>query len=174
MFSSRLLVLFAVALSARAQSPVSIRVLLGATDAESASWDGGVRARGATIVSIEPWRFEGTDALDGSRWRISTHPARRFGAANQGTQPPVVANGVILTLSGPDSTELEFETAQGNFQIRTDEIAYGPFVSRLNGRVLADRIPPTSRIAETPEEGDDPSAVADRDGDVRMADHPVR
>src|SRR5260370_15580475 len=101
MFSSRLLVLFAVALSARAQGPVSIRVLLGATDAESTVWDGGVRARGASIVSIEPWRFEGTDALDGNRWRASTHPARRFGGANQAPAPPVVANGGILTLSGP-------------------------------------------------------------------------
>jgi hypothetical protein len=169
MFSSRLLVLLAVAVSARAESPVSIRVLLGATDAQSASWDGGVRARGASIVSIEPWRFEGTDVLQGSRWRISTHPARRFGAANQVAPPPVVANGVIITLSGPDSTELEFETAQGNFQIRTDELAYGRFVPKLNGRVMADRIPPTSRIAETPEEEDYPSAAADREGNLWMA-----
>jgi hypothetical protein len=169
MFSSGLLVLFAVAVAARTESPVSIRVLLGATDAEPASWDGGVRARGATIVSIEPWRLEGTDALNGSRWRISTHPARRFGAANQGAPPPVVANGIIITLSGPDSTELEFETAQGNFQIQTDEIAYGRFVPKLNGRVLADRIPPTSRIAETPEEEDFPSAAADREDNVWMA-----
>jgi hypothetical protein len=102
MFSSWLLVLFAVAVSARAEPPVSIRVLLGAIDAESASWDGGVRARGATIVSIEPWRFEGTDALNGSRWRISTHPVRRFGAANQGA--PALRVKLTGTRNSPGCT----------------------------------------------------------------------
>jgi hypothetical protein len=169
MFRPQLLFLIGIGLSAGAQTPVSIRVLLGATDRESASWDGGVRAQGASIASIEPWRFEGTDSLNGNRWRMSTHAVRRFGGGNQAAGAPVVANGVVITLSGPDATELEFDTAQGSFQIRTDEIGYGRFTSKLNGRVLADRIPPTSRIAETPEEEDYPSAVADREGNVWMA-----
>jgi hypothetical protein len=165
-----LLLLVSVAASAGAQAPVSIRVLLGATDTESIFWDGGARARGASIVSIEPWRFEGTDSVDGNRWRISTRPARRFGAANQGAPPPVVANGVVITLSGPDSTTLDFDTPHGAFQIRTDELAYGRFVSKLNGRVLADRIPPTARVTETVQDEEDfPSAAADRDGNVWMA-----
>src|ERR1017187_3800233 len=135
MFGFRLLLLLGVAMSAGAQAAMSIRVLLGVTDTASASWDGSVSARGASIVSIEPWRFEGTDAVNGNRWRASTHPVRRFGAANLAAPPPVVANGVILTLSGPEVTELAFETAQGSFQIRTDEVAYGRFVAKLNGRV---------------------------------------
>jgi hypothetical protein len=170
MFGPRLLLLVAIGVSASAQAPVSIRVLLGVTDTESAPWDGGVRAQGASIVSVEPWRFEGTDALDGNHWRAATHPARRFGGANQGAPPPVVANGVVITLSGADSTALDFETVQGAFQIRTDEVAYGRFVSKLNGRVLADRIPPSTRITDTAQEEEDyPSAAADRDGNVWMA-----
>ena len=169
MLRPQLLVLAAIGLSANAQTPVSIRVLLGATDRESTPWDGGVRTQGASIASIEPWRFEGADALNGNRWRISTHAARRFGAANQAQGPPVVANGIVITLSGPDATELQFDTAQGSFQIRTDEVGYGRFVAKLNGRVLADRIPPTSRIAETPEEEDYPSAAVDREGNVWVA-----
>jgi hypothetical protein len=170
MFEPRLLLLFAIGVSASAQAPVSIRVLLGATDTESARWDGGVRAKGASIVSLEPWRFEGNDSLDGNRWRAATHPARRFGGANQGAPPPVVANGVVITLSGPESAVLDFETAQGAFQIRTDEIVYGRFVSKLNGRVLADRIPPSTRITDTAQEEEDfPSAAVDRDGNVWMA-----
>src|SRR6516165_757984 len=112
MFGPRLLLL-GIGMSASAQAPVGIRVLLGVTDTESALWDGGVRAQGASIVSIEPWRFEGSDALDGNRWRAATHPARRFAGANQGAPPPVVANGIVITFSGPDSAVLDFETAQG-------------------------------------------------------------
>src|SRR5215468_8221188 len=115
MLMPRLLAVAAIAASASAQNPVTIRVLLGATDTESTTWDGGVRAQGASITSIEPWRFEGTDALNGNRWRISTHAARRFGAANQNA--PVVANGIVITASAPDSTVFDFETAQGNFQL---------------------------------------------------------
>ena len=158
----------AFAVSANAEPPLSVRVLLGATDTESTSWDGGVRAQGASIASIEPWRFEGADALTGNRWRMSTHTARRFGAAYQ--QAPVVANGIVITLAGADAATLDFDTAQGNFQIRTDELALGRFVSKLNGRVLADRIPATTRLTDSAgEEEDYPSAVADRDGDVWMA-----
>jgi hypothetical protein len=167
MFLPRLLFLCAIAAIASGQTPISIRVLLGATDTESATWDGGVTARGANITVIEPWRFEGTDRLDGNRWRVSTHVARRFGAANQGVQPPVVANGLVLTLSGPGV--LEFDTAQGNFEIRSDELNYGRLVSKLNGRVLADRTPVTTPVARTPEEEDYPSATADREGNVWMA-----
>jgi hypothetical protein len=170
MFCLRLVWLVGVAVSANAQAPVSIRVLLGATDTESTSWDGGVRAKGASIVSIEPWRFEGTDRIDGNRWAVSTHPARRFGGGNQATPPPVVANGVVITLSGPDATTLDFDTVRGAFQVRTDELAYGRFASKLNGRVLVDRIPPTTRITDTVQDEEDfPSAAADRDGNVWIA-----
>src|SRR5215831_13996902 len=147
MVTPRVLIVVALAATASAQGPISVRVLLGATDAESKTWDGGVRSQGGNIVTIEPWRFEGSDALDGNRWRMSTHSARRFGGANQ-PEAPIVANGIILTLAGPNAT-LDFETAQGNFQVRTDELSYGRFVSKLDGRVLVDRIPVTNRIART-------------------------
>src|SRR5215831_15863792 len=167
MVTPRVLIVVALAATASAQGPISVQVLLGATDAESKTWDGGVRSQGGNIVTIEPWRFEGSDALDGNRWRMSTHSARRFGGANQ-PEAPIVANGIILTLAGPNAT-LDFETAQGNFQVRTDELSYGRFVSKLDGRVLVDRIPVTNRIARTPEEEDYPSAAADREGNVWMA-----
>ncbi|HJZ94866.1 MAG TPA: DUF3604 domain-containing protein [Candidatus Solibacter sp.] len=167
MFTPRMVIIVAIAAAASAQGPVSVRVLLGATDTESKTWDGGVRAQGANIVTIEPWRFEGADALDGNRWRMSTHEARRFGGGNQPVAP-VVANGIILTLAGPNAT-LDFETAQGNFQVRTDELSYGRFVSKLDGRVLVDRIPVTNQVARTPEEEDYPSAAAGREGNVWMA-----
>src|SRR6267143_84115 len=105
------LTLFAIATAANAQSPLSVRVLMGTSDTESTTWDGSVRAQSGTIVSVEPWRFEGTDAITGTSWKMATHPVRRFaGAAAQGVPPPVVANGVVITLTGDAASTLQFTT----------------------------------------------------------------
>ena len=97
-----------------------VRVILGLGDTNPTRWDGSASARGATIASIEPWRFDGNDALAGSSgWKMSTHPIRLFGGGRQGACPPIVANGIILWLTGAgDSTELAVQTAQGNFSVR--------------------------------------------------------
>ena len=71
------------ALSPAAHGATGVRVLLGLTDKASTKWDGGVSARGARIVSLEPWRFEGADAITGNQWRVSTHPVRLFGGAEK-------------------------------------------------------------------------------------------
>ena len=162
-----ILAILAIAVSAGAQTPVSVRILLGAEDTEPTKWDGRAEARGSRIVSIEPWRFDGTDAISGDSWQVSTHPMRRFGAA---PNPPVVANGIVVNLSAEaGGGSLHISTAQGNFDLNVNDLAYGEMVRRLEGRVVADRIPPTRRITETPEEEDFPSAAADRAGNVWVA-----
>ena len=166
MSSCRLWVVLLIAASAGAQTPASVRILLGTTDSEATRWDGRVEAQGARVVSIEPWRFEGADAIAGDSWRISTHPMRRFGGA---PNSPVVANGVVVNLAGANSATLRFTTAQGNFELRLEELSYGQWAPRLGGRVLADRIPPTQRLTDTPAEEDFPSAAADRAGNVWVA-----
>ena len=163
------LTLIAIAAAARAQAPLSVRVLMGTTDRESNKWDGSVRAQGGTIVSIEPWRFEGTDAVTGTSWTMATHEVRRFGGGQQAAPPPVVPNGLVITISGAPSSVLQFTTAQGNFDLRLDEIGYGRGVHKLDGKVFADRIPPATRITDTKDEEDYPNAAVDRDGNVWMA-----
>src|SRR4029077_7095380 len=87
------------AMAAPAHSAVGVRILLGLTDTESTKWDGEASARAARITSIEPWRFEGTDAINGTQWTISTHNIRLFGG-QIAPVTPVVANGVIVWLDG--------------------------------------------------------------------------
>ena len=122
--------------------------------------------QGGRMVSLEPWRFEGTDAITGDSWRISTHPMRRFNGAGA---PPIVANGMVVTVAGAGAIGLHVSTTQGNFDLNVAELTYGHWTARLDGRVLADRIPPTRRITATPEEEDFPSAAADRSGAVWVA-----
>src|SRR3984885_3624247 len=157
--------------AARAQ--VSVRILFGVNDTESVRWDGTIAAQGGKIASIEPWRFEGADAIVGTTWHFNTHPIRLFNAGTQISSrgvSNVVANGIIANLTAPDGgTALKVTTAQGDFAFRLDELAYGRPLPELNGRVLVDRIPASVQITNTPDEEDYPSAAAGKNGDVWLA-----
>ncbi|MBV9081156.1 MAG: hypothetical protein JOZ62_00660 [Acidobacteriaceae bacterium] len=161
------------ALTVAGQTPGSVRILFGIGDAESTKWDGSLQVRDGALNSLEPWRFDDQDSISGSSWHASTHPIRLFGGGTQfnGQQiRNVVANGIIANLSAAsDKTALRVTTAQGNFDVALNEIPYGTGVRKLNGRVFVDRIPPTARLTETPEEEDFPSAASDRRGDVWIA-----
>ena len=109
-------------------------------------WDGSAAARGGHIASIEPWRFEGSDALRGNSWTASTHIIRLFGGRGlfgNTVELPYVANGVVLYLDdSSENTSIDITTAQGNFTIRLGDIPYGKAVNALNNRVTVERIPP--------------------------------
>src|SRR5579871_6732263 len=140
---------------------VTVRILFGVGDTGPVRWDGTIAAQGTRIVSIEPWRFEGTDAIVGSTWHINTHPVRLFGGGTQVSSQgvsSVVANGIIVNLSGPGGG-LKVTTAQGDFTAALDEFDYGKPAAKLNGRVLVDRIPPSVQLTNTPDEEDYPAAA---------------
>ncbi len=149
---------------------VGVRILLGVGDTAPASWDGGVSARGARIVAVEPWRFEAGDTLlPDNRWRIRTHAIRLFGGQLQPARP-VVANGVLVLLENEtEQSELEVATPQGSFTVRLGEISYGRKKTALNGKAAADRVPPWTRITTGAAEQDYPAAAAGPGGAVWVA-----
>jgi hypothetical protein len=167
---SRLIsLLVLIAVSPAAHAAVGVRVLLGLSDKATTKWDGGVSARGARIVSLEPWRFEGGDDITGNQWRISTHPIRLFGGAAR-QLPGVVANGVIVWLDGEsDASELSVKTPQGAFTVKLGDIPFGKVSFALNHGAMADRVPATSQITGSPDEQDYPAAAVDKDGAVWLA-----
>ncbi|MGI8744340.1 MAG: hypothetical protein ACR2NN_17555 [Bryobacteraceae bacterium] len=156
-----------------AQPAVSVRILLGAGDKASTQWDGSAEVQGGSIQSLEPWRFEGPDAISGSAWKASTHPIRLFSEGRQVNGTPIrdiVANGVIVNLSNAsENSVLRITTAQGNFEVQLNEIPYGTSVSKLKGRVFADRVPPAFRLTETPDEEDFPAAATGKNGGIWIA-----
>ncbi len=157
----------------KAQAAVGVRVIFGLTDQAEVKWDGSAAARAGHIEAVEPWRFEGTDALRGTSWVASTHPVRLFGARGlfgNTAQVPYVANGVLLYLDDAnENTAIDVTTAQGNFTIRLNEIPYGTAANALNNRVMVDRVPPFTQLTNSPEEQDYPAAVADKSGNVWVA-----
>ena len=159
---SSLLLLAAFCL--QAQAAVGVRVIFGLADRGETKWDGSATARSGHIASIEPWRFEGTDAVQGTSWTASTHEVRLFGGRGlfgQTVQVPHVANGVVLYLDQEtEDTEIDVKTAQGKFTIRLRDIPYGKVTNALNNRVMLDRLPPYHQLTSSPEEQDYPAAVS--------------
>ncbi|MCX6636129.1 MAG: hypothetical protein NT090_13770, partial [Acidobacteria bacterium] len=153
-----------------AAEPLGVRVVLGLTDKAATTWDGSVTVDGGRVGSIEGWRFEGEDAVDGASWRAATRPIRLFGGAAFQGQRPIVANGVIVWLSqAEESTQLRVKTAQGEFSVSLAEIPFGKSVRRLDDRVIVDRVPPAARVTATSEEQDYPAAAAGKSGDLWLA-----
>ena len=138
-------------LSLPAHAALSVRLQLGIGDTASTAWDGNVTASGARITALEPWRFDGDDALlPNNHWKASTHQIRIFMGA-RAPKRPFVANGVVVTLDGdPASASLEVHTPQGNFTVRMSEIPYGTAKSFLDGKALADRVPAAVQLTNVP------------------------
>jgi hypothetical protein len=181
--------ILAVALLAEAVpagAAVAVRVLLGVGDQADTDWSGGVTARGATIASVEPWRFDTGDAMQpGNRWKMKSRRVRLFGASAapapgpvpttlfQPTTPvtrPFSSNGVIVSLTGEtEDGSIAVETPRGTFTVRLSEIPYGTTKSGLDGKAVAERVPPFLRITSDPQEQDQPAAVADSSGNIWLA-----
>jgi hypothetical protein len=163
-----LLLVLLLGVSAAAE-PFGVRIILGLTDQETATWNGSASIDRGRIGLVEGWRFEGEDGVNGSSWRAQTHPIRLFGAqAKQG--PAVVANGVVVWLAeAEESSRLTVKTTQGEFSVVLSEIPFGKSVRRLDGRVMLDRLPRTTRLTATPDEQDYPSVAMDKGGDLWLA-----
>ena len=167
---SQLRVLSVLLMCAAAQAAVGVRLVVGLTDREQTKWDGSVTARDARITAIEPYRFDADDAiLAGNAWKMSTHHARVF-AAQLVAGAPFTGNGVIVWLDGErESAELAVKTAQGEFALRLADIPYGKRAHALDRRVMAERIPPVTRITDSAEEQDYPAAAMDKSGNAWLA-----
>ena len=162
------LLLLVLVVPAAAQT-MGVRVVLGLTDKAATTWDGSVSVDRGKVGSIDGWRFEGEDAVNGASWRAATRPIRLFGGGRQG-QPPIVANGVIIWLTqAEESAQLRVKTAQGEFTVDLAEIPFGKSVRRLDDRVTVDRVPPAARLTTTPDEQDYPAAAADKNGNLWLA-----
>jgi hypothetical protein len=149
---------------------IGLRLVFGDNDTASTSYDGSLVIRnGGTLRSLHGWRFEGSDAITGSSWKLATHQMR-VRAAAQALNAPIVGNGVLAQLTGvTGSTEIEVTTSQGNFTVRLADIPYGKPARPMNGRALIERIPATASLGNTPDEEDYPAAAVAPNGDIWIA-----
>ena len=142
------LVILSVSLLAAcaANAQVSVRILLGVGDTESVRWDGTIAAQGAKIASLEPWRFEGADAIVGLDLAFEYAPDSPVQRGNAG----LLARREQCGRQRPDRESVGYRRrrrTQGDHG--AGRFHGGVWMNwrmesrcpKLNGRVVVDRIP---------------------------------
>jgi len=150
-------------------SSTSYMIILGVGDQTPTTWDGSITATGATISSIEGWRFNGADSISAANtWKIATREA---------PAPPNVTstvalmqeNGVIVTIPATTaSVTFAVKTTQGNFSFSPGDVPFPATKSFLGGSVLVGQTAAPLQLTSSPEEEDFPSMAQSGD-DVYLA-----
>jgi len=102
----------------------SYLIALGVNDQTPTAWDGSITASGATILSLQGWRFSDGDSVTGTTgWKLST---RESPPPPSQTSGPMQENGIIVTVSA-SATPVSFNvtTAQGNFSFASTDVPFG-------------------------------------------------
>jgi len=130
-------------------SEAGIRIRFGLTDKEPKKWDATISVTPGKIERIDGWRFQDGDQVQGTTgWQASTRPltVRRSNnpqkaAKGRGGNGNMADNGVILLLTGvSESSLVKVKSAQGDFDFKLAEVAYGKFVEKLAGAVDIERV----------------------------------
>lgn len=147
-------------------SAESFLVILGIGDKADTSWDGSITATGATILSLQGWRFAGTDSISGTTgWKMNTRTTPSLNPPG-----PFQENGVIVTISA-EATPVTFdvETAtHGSFKFSSQDVPFGASKSFLNAKALVMQTGAPLQLTNSIEEEDFPSMAQSGD-DIYLA-----
>ncbi len=152
---------------------VGIRIRFGLTDREPTKWDGSITVSPGKVERIDGWRFQATDQTEGtSGWRASTRQltVRRSNnpkkaGKGRGGNANMADNGVLLVLTGVnDASVVKVDSAQGKFEFKLSEVAYGKFVERLDGAVDVERVAASRPLSSTRTDDDYPALSVAPDG----------
>ena len=131
------------------------RITLGLRDQQPASWNGQVAAIFGEVTALTGWRFEGGDAVEGTRgWKCRTHeyiaPGQRnpIQRAPGQPQPPPAAkqpwpNGVTLTVRGAAPT-VTLTLPRGEVKFAAADMHLGEPRTYFDGSVQVERLPATA------------------------------
>lgn len=142
---------------------VSVRVEFGIRDTEARDWKGKVTARSGDLLSVRNWRPRPGDQVSMAGWNLRTRPGINFALRaweNESlTAPAKYLNipGVIIDVRGSAATELDIETANGNFTVRPFDLALSSPVQLLNSNVRVQRVAPAEMISPREVDSDFPS-----------------
>ncbi len=178
----------AIAWFARPQSPVtpagappdgplSFRITFGERQEREADCSGSVTLGQGKIVKLSPWRFYGSDAVEGANgWKLrikrgplENQPDQPRAIASPGPSQNIVPAGIVVTAEAPQSSSVQVQSAAGNFEFRLAALSRGQVLWFQDGDVSVQRVPTPERIADPGPENDYPSLAVARDGSVWTA-----
>jgi hypothetical protein len=162
-------ILFIASTLSSSASEMGVRIRFGLTDKEPTKWDATVSVAPGKIERIDGWRFQQTDEVQGTTgWKASTRSLtvrrsnnpKKAAKKGRGGNSNMADNGVILLLTDvAENSVVKVKSAQGSFEFKPGEIAYGKFVEKLDGAVDIERVA-ASRPLSVGRNDDDYPALA--------------
>jgi hypothetical protein len=152
---------------------VGVRIRFGLTDKAPTKWDGTISVSPGRIERIDGWRFQEGDAVEGTTgWEASTRTlsVRRSNnpkkaAKGRGGNGNMADNGVILLLTDvAENSVVKVKTAQGDFDFKLGDVAYGKFVEKLKGAVDIERVAASRPLTGARTDDDYPAVAVGPDG----------
>lgn len=158
---------------------IAVRVLLGVGDASPQDWGGSASVDRGEIVALDGYRFRKGDHLSGpTSWDAKTRLIRKAAVAKKKAAAiakqevggpstygaTVTPNGVIVTLKSPEDATLSIQTKAGVIPVKLADLATGGPRTYLDGKVIAQRVPPTIPLTNQGAQEDFPAAVSDGHG----------
>ena len=163
-----------------------VRIRFGLTDQGNTKWDGTVTVAPGSVASIDGWRFQQLDKVEGTTgWKADTRPltvrrtnaqkqkaggGKKKGKAAAAAEGPIADNGVVLHLV--DVTEdsvVSVTTEQGKFSFKLSEIPYGKVLEQLGGGVDIERTAASRALTKTRSDDDFPAVAVAPDGTTYVA-----
>jgi hypothetical protein len=154
-------------------SDIGVRIRFGLTDKTPTKWDGTISVSPGKIETLEGWRFEDGDQVQGTTgWKASTrtltvrrsnNPAKK--GKGKGGNANMADNGIILLLAGVNEQSIvKVKTEQGGFDFKLADIGYGKFIEKLDGAVDIERVAATRPLSSTRTDDDYPAIAVGKDG----------
>lgn len=164
--------------AARSAKELSFWVVFGLKRQAPLDYSGSVLLSEGKVLRVEPWRFFGDDAMEGSaRWKLTIKAAAFENQPDKPTQGGVkntVPAGIVVTVEAPPSAEARIRTAQGDFEFGVRELDSSRVLQFRDGDVSVQRTPSVQQVSpRAPEkrapEHDYPSVAITREGAVWTA-----
>jgi len=140
---------------------------------EPTKWDGQLTVTGGRLHELRLWREDPRDAVEGNRWTLSTRHNTPWSSEERkkGHEAlPVGDTALIVELADTSpATRLAFDTVQGKFEVRLEDVPWGTNKVAMPGLVQISRMAVARTILSAPTEDDFPSAALDRSGRLCVA-----
>jgi hypothetical protein len=157
---------------------VSVRIVFGEKQESTRDYSGSVSVSQGRVLAIKPWRFFGSDAVDGiSGWKLQlkyavfeSQPDRPRPLSTPGPPQNIVPAGVTVTLQAPPTAVVRVATAQGSFEVPLRDLFAGTVRWFMDGDVWVQQTPASRMVSPAGiEENDHPSIAVTRAGVVWTA-----
>jgi hypothetical protein len=136
-------------------------------------WDGKLSATQATVRSVRLWQDDPRDTVEGQHWALSTRHNTPWSTEERkrGHQAlPVTDAALVIELADAAAdAALSFDTKQGSFLVRLQDVPLGTWRNYLGNLAQVARVPNSTTMLSAPTEDDYPSAAVAPDGKLYVA-----